>query len=97
MAIAIRTTNLPEGVGTEGYDAVSAEMNLADSPPDGLLFHWAGEIDGEWTITGVWESREAYDRFERDLLVPAIVKVTGSQPEGQATVDEFPVHDYLKP
>jgi hypothetical protein len=97
MAVAIRTTNLPAGVGTEGYDAVSAELDLSGSPPEGLLFHWAGEIDGEWTITDVWESREAYDRFERDLLVPAITKVTGSVPEGRATVDEFPVHDYVKP
>jgi hypothetical protein len=99
MAVLIRATNLPDGPGTEMYDAVGAEMKFAENPPAGMIFHCAGEIDGEWTITDIWESREAYDRFEKER--PAIMKLSddgdGPPPTGEATIEEFPVHDYVKP
>ena len=80
MAVAIRTTDFPEGVGTDMYDGVNAEMDIANNPPEGLIFHWVGEVDGKWTITDVWETREAYDRFREDRLLPAIEKVSGMDP-----------------
>ena len=99
MAVAMRTTDFPEGVGTQMYDGVQAELDLANRPPEGLIFHWAGEVDGEWTVTNLWESRDAYDRFRQERLLPAIQKVSGRDPnEGpQPTTTEFAVHDYVKP
>ena len=47
MAVAIRTSDFPEGVGTQMYDGVQAEMGIANDPPGGLIFHWAGEVDGK--------------------------------------------------
>jgi hypothetical protein len=29
------------------YDRVNAEMDIASDPPEGLIFHWAGEVDGK--------------------------------------------------
>lgn len=99
MAVAIRTTDFPEGVGTEMYDGVNAAMDVASNPPEGLIFHWVGEVDGKWTITDVWESREAYDRFEEERLLPAVQKVSGMDPTDgpQPTVSEYAVHNYEKP
>jgi hypothetical protein len=99
MAIAIRTTDFPEGVGTPMYDGVNRAMDVANDPPAGLLFHWAGEVDGKWTVTDVWESRDAYERFRDERLFPAIREVSGMDPgDGpQPTVTEFAVHDYIKP
>jgi hypothetical protein len=51
MAVAIRTTDFPEGVGPDTYDGVNAEMDVANNPPEGLIFHWAGNVEGKWTIT----------------------------------------------
>jgi hypothetical protein len=68
MAVAIRTTDFPEGVGTDMYDGVQAAMDIANDPPQGLIFHWAGEVDGKWTVTDVWDAREAYDRFREERL-----------------------------
>jgi hypothetical protein len=82
------------------YDQVSTEMDVANNPPEGLLFHWAGEVDGKWTITDVWESREANDRFRDERLFPAIQKVSSMDPAAggpQPTVTEFAVHNYVKP
>jgi hypothetical protein len=99
MAVAIRTTDFPEGVGTSMYDGVNAEMDIANDPPEGLIFHWAGEVDGKWTITDVWESREAHQRFREERLFPAIQKVSGMDPASgpQPTTTEFAVHNYVKP
>jgi hypothetical protein len=46
MAVAIRTTDFPEGVGPNVYDGVRAEMGIENDPPPGLIFHWAGEVEG---------------------------------------------------
>jgi hypothetical protein len=56
-------------------------------------------VDGKWTITDVWGSREAYDRFREERLFPAIQKVSGMDPASgpQPTITEFAVHDYVKP
>ena len=70
MPVAIRTTDFPEGVGTKMYDGVRAEMDIENDPPAGLIFHWAGEVDGKWTVTNLWESRDAYDRFRGERLFP---------------------------
>jgi hypothetical protein len=100
MAVAIRTTDFPGPAGPDMYDGVNAAMvNIASDPPEGLIFHWAGEVDGKWTITDVWESRAHYERFRDERLFPAIQKVSGMDPANgpQPTISEFPVHNYLKP
>ncbi len=99
MAVAIRTTDFPEGVGTQMYDGVQAEMGMQDDPPAGLIFHWAGEVDGKWTVTDVWDSREAYESFREERLFPAITKVSGMEPGSgpMPTITEFAVHSYTKP
>ena len=96
MALAIRTTDFPAGPGTDIYDRVSTELDVPNHQVEGLIFHWAGEVDGKWTVTDVWETREAYERFRDERLFPAIRKVSGMEPtEGpQPTVSEFAVHDY---
>jgi hypothetical protein len=99
MAVALKTTDFPEGVGTPMYDSVQAELDIANNPPEGLIFHWAGEVDGKWAVNDVWESREAFERFREERLFPAIQKVSGMDPAGgpQPTVTEFGVHNYVKP
>ena len=99
MAVAIRTTDFPEGVGTVMYDAVQAALDIADDPPEGLIFHWAGEVDSKWTVIDIWEARGAYDRFREERLFPAIQQVSGADPTSgpQPTITEFAVHNYVRP
>jgi hypothetical protein len=81
------------------YDGVQAAMDLTNDPPPGLIFHWADEVDGKWTVMDVWQSRDAYDSFREERLFPAIREVSGMDPAGgpQPTITEFPVHSYVKP
>jgi hypothetical protein len=100
MAVAIRTTDFPDGFGTQMYDGVQAALDIHNNPPDGLIFHWAGEIDGKWTVMDVWEARENYDRFREERLFPAIQQVSGMDPADNPqppSVSEFEVHDFVKP
>ncbi len=99
MAVAIRSTDFPEGVGTQMYDGVSSAMGIENDPPAGMIFHWAGEVDGKWTIIDLWETREAYDTFRDERLFPAIRQVSGMDPADgpQPTITEFAVHNYVKP
>jgi len=100
MAVAIINTDFPEGFGAEMYDAVNAEMGIAADPPPGLIFHWAGEVDGKFTITDVWDSREAYEAFAAERLTPAIEKVAaaaGAPTDAQQRTSEAPVHNHIKP
>jgi hypothetical protein len=53
MAVAARTTDFPEQVGPNMYEGVTADLDIANDPPKGLIFHWAGEVDGKWTVTDV--------------------------------------------
>jgi hypothetical protein len=96
MAVAIRSTDGPEVPVPDLYARVVSEVNLADDPPDGLIFRWAGEIDGRFTVTELWETREDSERVAHGRLFPAIHKLTGHEPRqaGGPVISEHPVYDY---
>lgn len=50
---------------------------LGDEPPKGLLMMAAGEVDGTWKAVNVWESKEAYDQFLDERLIPAVREARG--------------------
>jgi hypothetical protein len=80
----------------EQYEAVNAQMNVEGDPPDGLIFHAAGPIDGGWGIIDFWESREHFDRFLGERLAGAIEELGDRALPGPPDVKEFPVHNMMK-
>lgn len=80
------------------YESVHSELDLSSEPATGLIFHWAGYVHGNWTITDVWALRQASDRFHAERLFPAMQKVSGIEPTTgpQPTITEHLVHDYVK-
>src|SRR5436190_24277967 len=92
--------DLPEGFGQAEYDAVNEEMNIAAEPPDGLIFHSAGQgPTGAWRIVDIWESRDHFERFMQERLMPAFTEVSGQQPEEGQQPDTtwWPIHNTLIP
>jgi hypothetical protein len=92
--------DLPEGFGQAEYDAVNEKMNVVADPPDGLIFHSAGQgPTGAWRIVDIWESREHFERFLQDRLMPAFIEVSGQQPEEGQQPDTtwWPIHNTIKP
>ncbi len=78
----------------EQYDAVNAEMGIAENPPDGLIFHAAGPIKDGWGVIDFWESRAQFDQF---LGEPPRPRDPGARRRGAAQgppeIKEFPVHN----
>ena len=91
MAIGIRI-KLP-GVTQEQFDQAHDHANPDRTPPNGLLFHASGPIDGGWGIIDFWESRDDFDAF-----APRIVEgmtAAGIQPQRPPDIKEFPVHEMI--
>jgi hypothetical protein len=95
MAIGLRLKF--EGGTQEQYDAVHRQIGVDDNPPEGLIFHAAGPIEGGWGIIDFWESREHFDRFQGARLGPAIQELGEGAFQGPPDIKEFPVHHTTKP
>ncbi len=95
MAVGLR---LKFSGGTqEQYDTIHAHMNVEDAPPEGMIFHTSGPIDGGWGIIDVWESRDAFDRFAAAQLRPAVQELGDRAFPNPPDIKEFPVHNFTKP
>ena len=57
----------------EQYEASLAAVHPSrDTLPDGQTFHAAGPSDGGWTIFAVHDSKESWERFRDDTLMPRL-------------------------
>lgn len=55
------------------YEATLARAHPSDgSLPDGQTYHAAGAADDAWIVAANWDSRESYERFRDETLLPAI-------------------------
>src|SRR5207245_4613193 len=95
MAIGLRLKF--EGATQEQYEAVHGHMKLQTDPPEGLIFHMAGPIDGGWGVIDCWESRALFDAFYRNRLGPAAAEVGEASPPNQPDIREFEVSNFLTP
>jgi hypothetical protein len=58
------------GAGTREYDQVFALIHPNGAWPEGQLSHTAGPTADGFRIIDVWDSPEAFERFEREVLEP---------------------------
>lgn len=71
MAYAI-VHEFPGGT-KEQYEASVAAVHPSDgSLPDGQVFHAAGPSAGGWTIVAMHETKESWERFRDQTLMPAM-------------------------
>jgi hypothetical protein len=88
----------PPMVTKETYDAVNAHVSVHATPPEGLIMHSAGEVDGTWQIVDVWESEEHAQRFDSERLAPAIEAVVGATPPaGPPRTTAYELHNLMIP
>jgi hypothetical protein len=70
---------MPAGVPLTMLDAVTEEMGVDSSPPEGMIVHTHYEQDGQAHILDVWETAEAHQTFVESRLMPAMSKVAEAQ------------------
>jgi hypothetical protein len=79
------------GGNREQYDASIAAVHPGEGQlPDGQIFHAAGPSAGGWTIMAVHDSRESWERFRDQILMPRLQQgIDGgfATPPQETTVD----------
>ena len=79
----------------EMYEAVSAKAMSGDQLPEGCQVHIAGPVDQGWRVITVWDSREMFDRFREERLLPAIRELAGGEGPPHVEPEVNPVHRLL--
>jgi hypothetical protein len=81
------------GGTTDQYDQVIEKMGFSPGgrSVDPAYFHWVAATDDGLLVVDVWETREDFDKFAAEQIVPYSAEVGLSPPE----VTEYPVHNYL--
>jgi quinol monooxygenase YgiN len=91
-----------EGFTKEMYDQITEQMfghrpMRDDEAPEGLIVHSAGQSQGGWYVYDIWESREAFQRFMDEKLMPAVKEVMGDvQPPPEAAPQFFEIEVLVK-
>jgi len=96
MSIAVLVHS--QEITAEGYDAV--QQKLGDEPPEGVLVRTAGPVEaGGFRVFSAWESKEHYERFREERLLPAIREAIGEEAaEGPSDAEIYELHDiFIKP
>jgi hypothetical protein len=96
MAVAVVQDWVEEETdrSTTNYDAVSERLQAQDEPPAGLLVHTAGFTGHGFRIFEVWESREDYERFFGERLMPLIQDVA-SDDDRQPQQTIYELHNFM--
>lgn len=91
MAV-VMTMDLP--VTRDDIETASSAMGVLENPPDGLIVHVATETSNGVHVVDVWESKDAFDKFNNAQLMPAMQKVIADHhiqmdgPPPEPTFDE---------
>lgn len=98
MAVAVIQEFPIDGAdrSTTNYDRVQEALGTRNNPPAGGLVHTAG-FDAEagvFRIFDVWESKEAWETFFNDRLMPVVrpmMEQGGRAPETRV----YQLHEYM--
>ena len=74
------------GVTQNEYNQVMRNLDLDKNPPAGGILHVAGFTAGTLHVLDVWESQQAFEKFQKDRLNAAVQKAgIISQPKVNST------------
>jgi len=78
------------GLTPDQYNQVMRALDMDKKPPAGGIFHVAGFSAGTLHVLDVWESQQAFEKFQKERLSDAL-KQAGitSQPK----VQFYPAHN----
>ncbi|MDQ2938914.1 MAG: hypothetical protein M3R23_00115 [Actinomycetota bacterium] len=82
-----------EGGTLDQYNQVVEKMGFepGGSGAPGGLFHWATKTDNGFRVTDVWETRERFEQFAEEQIVPYSLEVGLPEPE----ISFHEVHNHL--
>lgn len=82
------------GVTQDQYNQVLRALDMDKTPPSGGILHVAGFSGGTLRVLDLWESQQAFEKFQRERLNMAVQKAgITTQPRTQF----YPVHNIYVP
>ena len=93
--MSVVVSAVAQGLDAQSYEAVTARAMPGDQLPDGCQLHIAGPVEQGWRVITVWDSREAFDRFREDKLLPAIQAIAGDGAPPAPQPEVNPVHKLI--
>jgi hypothetical protein len=97
--VAIGLLMMLPGGTQEAYEQVNEKMFGSSSPssdeaPEGLLVHSAGPSSDGWYVYDMWESKDHFQRFADEMLIPAVQEVAPDQMGGEPQF--FEIHNLVQ-
>ena len=82
----------------EQYEAALAAVHPSRTGlPKGQIFHAAGASASGWTVVAIHESKESWERFRDEILMPRMRQgIKGGFTTAPETAFEFEVHNLQK-
>jgi hypothetical protein len=80
----------------EQYDKALATVHPGGSLPAGQIYHAAGPSTGGWTIVAVHDSRQSWERFRDQTLMPKLKAGIAGSFEGPPQETAFETHNLQK-
>jgi heme-degrading monooxygenase HmoA len=80
-----------EGGTREQYDAVVKVVHPPDGLPAGQTHHYAGPSATGWVVVAVWDSKEIWEEFRDETLLPGLQALGDSGFPGAPKTTEFEV------
>ncbi len=80
------------GATKEQYDQVIEKLNLGGKTAPGGMFHLASVTEEGVKVFDVWESKEAFDKFLSEKLLPIMQELGIKAGDPQV----WPVHNILQ-
>jgi hypothetical protein len=82
---------------TRNYDALSRRLaEQGGFPPPGLQVHTAGFTGNGFRIFEVWDSREHFDRFVAETLMPLVIEMEADD-ERPPQMTIYELHNVVTP
>ncbi len=75
--VAFLITHFWPGGTDAQYQATVKVVHPANGLPNGQSYHAAGPTEGGYLIAAVWDSKEAFERFVQQALLPALPTIKG--------------------
>ena len=82
----------------EQYEAAIAQVHPDGGAglPEGQVYHAAGSTDDGWVVVAMWDSRESWERFRDETLMPGLQGLGDSGFPGPPDETTFEVQNLLE-
>ena len=84
---------IPGGTKEQYEASIAAVHPSRDRLPDGQIFHAAGASAGGWTIVAIHDSKESWERFRDNILMPRMQRGIQGGFTTQPQETAFEVHN----